>query len=64
MCEIHPMGECSLFRSKLVSDLALFIDRSLKFIKLSNFVRVGVRDDNVIRLKESLAGRRVEVLRV
>ena len=35
----------------------------MKFVQLPNFVRVRVRNDNIIWLKESLAGRRVEVLR-
>ena len=61
---MYPAGESSAFRSKFAFCLALFVDGSLDFIEPTNFVRVRFRDDNVIWLKENLAGRGVEVLRV
>ena len=64
MCGVHPAGESSAFRSKFSFYLALFVDGSLDFIEPTNFVRVRFRNDNVIWLKESSAGRRVEVVGV
>ena len=42
----------------------LFVDGSLDFVEPANFVGVGVRNNGVIWLEESLAGTREKILRV